>query len=267
MSHSLSNKAQNSINGFNIYIKNTAQTNLLIGDRKLMHRGYIKLWRKITDWEWYDEPIMLWFFVKILFMANWDDKKWHGITIKSGQFVSSIEHLRFEYKESGKKMKLSTMQVRNVLNRLKATNEITSVSTNNYTLFSIVNWKKYQGKETDELTSHITNGQQTDNKRITTTKEYKNNKNIYSKYFYDFWKAYPKKQAFKRTEGVFRGLKVDEGLMGVILSAISRQKKTEQWSKDNGKWIPMPFKWLADERWKDEVTVEKDVQGAFRCVV
>jgi len=143
-----------------------------------MHRGYIKLWRKIEDWEWFDDPITLWFFIRLMFMANWKTKKWHGFTIKPGQFISSIEHLRFEYKEHGKKKRLGSQMVRTIVKRLSSTCELTCQPTNAFTLFSIVNWKKYQSEETSQLTSQLTNGQQTTNKRLTTTKErIKNDKN------------------------------------------------------------------------------------------
>ena len=39
----------------------------------------------------------------------------------------------------------------------------------------------------------------------------------------------------------------------VLLSAISNQKKSEQWRRDGGKYIPHPTTWLNGKRWEDEV--------------
>lgn len=109
-----------------------------------MHRGYIKIHRKIEEWEWFDDSLTVWFFIRLMMKANWEDKLWHGIIIKRGQFVSSIEHLRFSHGTGRLAKRLSTKTVRTLLQRLKNTNELASQSTNNYTLFSIVNYKKYQ---------------------------------------------------------------------------------------------------------------------------
>jgi hypothetical protein len=144
-----------------------------------MHRGYIKLHRKILDWEWFDESLTFWFFIHLLFLANWETKQWHGIEIKRGQFVSSIEHLRFRHGIGKRSKLLTTMQVRTLIQRLKSTNEITSHSTTTFTIFTIVNYEKYQSNETNETTNGETNEQQTSNKPTTTTKEYKELKNIY----------------------------------------------------------------------------------------
>jgi len=42
-------------------------------------------------------------------------------------------------------------------------------------------------------------------------------------------------------------------LMETIMSALRKQKNTEQWLKDNGKFIPHPTTWLNQARWEDEV--------------
>jgi predicted S18 family serine protease len=145
-----------------------------------MHRGFIKIWRCIEDWEWIDDPLVFWFFCKLLLMANWEDKKWHGMTIKRGQFISSVESLRFKHGVGERKKRLTIMQVRTLIQRLKSTNEITSEATNKFTLYTIAKYELYQKKEnetTNEITSEITNEQQTNNKRTTTTKELKELKN------------------------------------------------------------------------------------------
>jgi len=124
--------------------------------------GWIKLHRSILNWEWYDNPNVLSLFIHCLFSANYEEKKWHGQTIKKGSFITSIKHLS---EDTG----LSTQQVRTALSKLQTTNNITIKTTNKYSLITIIKWEKYQENKQD-----ITNKQQTNNKQITTTKEYKN---------------------------------------------------------------------------------------------
>jgi hypothetical protein len=66
--------------------------------------------------------------------------------------------------------------------KLKSTNEITSKSTNKYTIITVVKWEEYQllcEKSTNKSTSKLTNDQQTTNKQLTTDNKYNNiNKEI-----------------------------------------------------------------------------------------
>lgn len=138
-------------------------------------QGWIKLHRKILEWEWLDEPITFWVFFKCLLLANHESKDWHGITIEKGSFVTSYDHL------ASKKAKVSVMQVRTALNKLKVTGEITIKTTNKYSVISICNWELYQADNKQD-NKQITNKEQTNNKQITTTKNDKNEKNgIYIK--------------------------------------------------------------------------------------
>lgn len=149
-----------------------------------MHRGYIKLWRKIEDWEWADDLTTFAFFVRLQMMANWENKKWRGITVPRGSFVSSYANL-------SEKFRLSVQAIRTLVKRLIKTNELTIQSTNKYTIYTIVNYEKYQTEDevptssvTNDSTNESTGDQQTDNIQLTTTKEVKNIKkkvkNIYS---------------------------------------------------------------------------------------
>lgn len=73
--------------------------------------------------------------------------------------------------------------------------------------------------------------------------------------FETFWMNYPKKQGKKTAERAFH--KIDLSLLPKILDAIDVQKRTEQWTKENGRYIPLPATWLNQERWNDEVRVKE----------
>lgn len=73
--------------------------------------------------------------------------------------------------------------------------------------------------------------------------------------FETFWMNYPKKQGKKTAERAFH--KIDLSLLPKILDALDVQKRTEQWKKENGRYIPLPATWLNQERWNDEVRVKE----------
>ena len=67
-----------------------------------------------------------------------------------------------------------------------------------------------------------------------------------------FWTAYPNKKAKIQARKAFEGLSPSEDLLGRILSAISEQARSDQWTKDRGAFIPYPASWLNAKRWEDE---------------
>lgn len=137
-----------------------------------MCNGWIKLHRKILDWEWFTSPSTLQLFIYLLLRANKEDKKWRGILIKRGQLVTSVATISEE-------TKLSTQQVRTSLNRLKSTNEITSKTTNRFTLVTVCKYESYQLYDEEEQQTKQQALQQTNNKQITNKQQQlKNNKNI-----------------------------------------------------------------------------------------
>jgi hypothetical protein len=163
-------------------------------------------------------------------------------------------------KSLAERFNVGEQTIRTWLTRLKSTNEITTTSTNDFTIVSILNYEKYQ----DKLTNDQPTSQPTTNQRLTTSKEVKNvkNKTIQDNpLFYDFWKSYPRREGYGRSKGVFNSLGVDSALLGVMLKALDSHKKTDQWKRDGGKYIPYPATWLRDERWKDEI--KKTVESPF----
>ncbi|MBQ2173906.1 MAG: hypothetical protein II453_02155 [Alphaproteobacteria bacterium] len=136
-----------------------------------MTGGWIKIHRSLLDWEWYDNQQVKCVFLHLLLKANFEPKKWHGITVERGQIVTSLELLSIE---TG----LSVQTVRTVISKLKSTGELTSKSTNKFTILTICNYDTYQDEnfETNTQTNNqtnkqLTNNQQTTNKQLTTTKE------------------------------------------------------------------------------------------------
>ena len=137
-----------------------------------MCNGWIKLHRKILDWEWFTCSATFHLFVYLLLTANSEDKKWKGIVIKRGQLITSVASICA-------KTHLTTRQVRTSLERLKTTNELTIKTTNKYTLITVCKYESYQLKEDDERqTERQANRQSKDNQKTNQRQQHKNNKNI-----------------------------------------------------------------------------------------
>ena len=154
-------------------------------------QGWIKLHRKITTWEWYDDANTFRIFVHLLLTANHQDAEWRGIKILRGQKVTSIEHL-------AKELKLSIQNCRTSLLKLKKSKNLTIRPTNQYSIITVMGYDDYQGVKS-ELTSDPTNDQQTTNKRLTTNKNDKNKKNenkYKAKIFLDYFNSQLKKKKY-----------------------------------------------------------------------
>lgn len=67
-----------------------------------------------------------------------------------------------------------------------------------------------------------------------------------------FWKAYPRKVDKEKAIKAWKKIKPDGELAAKMLEAIGRQKKSDDWTKDGGKFIPYPTSWLNGKRWEDE---------------
>lgn len=70
-----------------------------------------------------------------------------------------------------------------------------------------------------------------------------------------FWAVYPRKAARVAARIAWDALAPDKPLVEAILRAVAEQAKTVQWKKGI---IPNPDKWLADNRWEDELTPTPD---------
>lgn len=71
-----------------------------------------------------------------------------------------------------------------------------------------------------------------------------------------FWKAYPKKVAKGDARKAWMQTQHLRPDLDVLLEAIGQHCQSEQWRKDNGRFIPHPATWLRQERWHDVLEVQ-----------
>ena len=71
--------------------------------------------------------------------------------------------------------------------------------------------------------------------------------------FNQFWQAYPKKIGKGAAEKSWNKIKPDKELFEKMIAAVEAAKKSRQWLKDDGQYIPNPSTWLNQQRWEDEL--------------
>ncbi len=150
-------------------------------------KEFIKVYRKLMDWEWYTDVNVTKLFIHCLLRANWKAGVWQGIHYEAGEFITSLPSLS---EESG----LSVRQIRTALEKLTTTGELSSRTTDNVTgkkltknrIITVNNWDKHQtsdrqnDRQNDKqnVNGHVLqNDSQTDRQATGKRQQIKNNKN------------------------------------------------------------------------------------------
>jgi hypothetical protein len=143
-----------------------------------MEESWVKLYRKITEWEWYTDSHMVNLFLHLLIKANSSDKSWRGVIVKKGQLITNLNALSIE---TG----ISKQTVRTCLNRLEKTREINTQTNTRFTLITICKFDSYQDNSkvsntqtNTQINTPLTHDQHATNTQLTHTKEYKNIRKI-----------------------------------------------------------------------------------------
>ena len=210
--------------------------------------NFIKLHRSLLTWEWYSDINTTRVFVHMLFKANWKEGKFQGIIIPRGSFVSSIGKLAEE-------TSLTVREVRTAISHLKLTNEVTSKSTNKFTIFTVNNYDWYQSNDIQTTT-------------IEEYKEYKEEKNNINEqiesFFEEIWKLYFKK---KGKNAVTK--KAKKKLFGAgyekVSAAIQKYKEECEKNRTENQYI-MNGSTFFNGRWEEYVVEsmgERDSRPAY----
>lgn len=120
---------------------------------------YVKISRKILDWEWYTDKNTKLLFFHFLLKANWKDGRFQGEEISRGSFATSLDSLA---KETG----LTVREVRTAISHLKKTGEVT---VNRHAKFSVITVKNYNQYQTSD--KQVTVNRQGSDSQVTTIEE------------------------------------------------------------------------------------------------
>lgn len=103
-----------------------------------MDNGWVKLHRKLLEWEWFIDPYVLMVFMWLLLSANHEDKRWRGRLIKRGQKLTSVRH-------AADALCVDKMVVSRAFNKLKSTGEIKIEGSNKFgSIITICKYSDYQ---------------------------------------------------------------------------------------------------------------------------
>ena len=124
---------------------------------------YIKLSRKITEWEWYSDINVSRLFIHLLISVNWKDGRFQGVEIPRGSMATSYNSLA---DQTG----LSVMQIRTAVKKLNLTGEITVKQHPKFSVITVNNYNTYQSDNKVNNTD-VTQEQHRCNTGLTTIEE------------------------------------------------------------------------------------------------
>jgi len=152
----------------------------------MKNTGWIKLHRCIEQkaiWS-NSTPEQKVILITLLLMANHNERQWEWkgekFFCKPGQFITSLKNIQLRCGPG-----VSISKIRTSLVRFEKYGFLTMQTTKQGRLITIINWSTYQ-VEDKNIANDLTNGSQTDRKRIATNKN-KRKKEGKKKSFYPDW--------------------------------------------------------------------------------
>ena len=141
----------------------------------MTNTGFIMLNRNLVNWEWYTEVNTSKVFLHCLLKVNYSAKRWQGVLIQKGEFVTSIERLAIE---TG----LTISKVRTALSKLESTKDIYIETTTTFTKIGVLKLKEYVAESNREQNdtpndTPLANDSQSNDNHLATTNTNNNIKN------------------------------------------------------------------------------------------
>ena len=75
-----------------------------------------------------------------------------------------------------------------------------------------------------------------------------------------FWSEYPNKANKPRARKEWDRLKPEAELVAQIMQGLARWKQSDQWTRDDGRFIQHPATWLHGRQWEDEVHQRRHIR-------
>jgi len=240
-----------------------------------MQDGWIKLYRKSLNSRVFKNRD-LWQLWTWCLMKATHKKTWVSVSTGRGETEVELQPGQFIFgrKQAAQELKAKPFSTYKRMLKLKKLGNLDIQSNTHFSIVTICNWDKYQAQEIEkeQAKEQPRNNQGTTKEQPRNTnkndKNEKNEKNNntppkvppkgdeYTPEFEIFWDAYPKKKSKGTAFKAWKKIKRVKSLLPQILKAIETQKKTVDWQKDNGQYIPYPATWLNGRRWEDEVEVK-----------
>lgn len=212
--------------------------------------GWIKLHRKLLDWEWYDDVNTKAVFIDLLLNANHKESSWRGEKIPKGGLITSVNSI-------AKRNKLSDKQVRTALSHLQKTGEIGKQRANGNTLIIVLNYERYQDfcnyENPDKGKSGANKGQTEGKSGATDNNDnnVKNDKNVRRESNAHAKKSYGEYGNVCLTDSEYQTLDKDFGNTEQLI------KRLDEYKEQSGKSYKSDY--LAIRRWVVKAVKEDEV--------
>ena len=235
--------------------------------------GFIKIYRNLTKWGWYDDANTMRVFLDILLHANYQDGEYHGYPVKAGECVIGRKAL-------AQRLGISERSVRTALEHLKSSGEVTIKTTNRFSIVTVANWEKYQveGDATDQQNvQQLTNNRPTTDQQLTTSKkerkkERKNNNRGFTPPTLEEVRSYCSERKNKVDAETFwdfyqgKGWMVGKNKMKDWKAAVRTWEKSRSESHKSYKPEPPKYKKLEPEPERDTVQMPAEIRAKLRRI-
>lgn len=233
--------------------------------------GWIALHRKIQDHSFWQQKRTFskaeaW--IDILMEARWKDEPKEFI-IGNTRIICKRGQVCYSIGTWAERWSWPRTTVHRFLKLLVKTGQIVSENVTKTVRITVVNYEHYQNVRnangTEVERTRNARGTQTDTteqgKQRKEGKQRKKTPKLDDPDFIVYWEAYPRKVGKGNARRAFENKKKQEILpeISILVEAVERQKKCEQWQKNGGQYIPYPATWLNQERWLDEPKTGYDV--------
>jgi len=105
-----------------------------------MKTGFVKLYRKVREQSWYQDPVTPKIFMELLLTVNFTEGDWEGIPVYPGETITSIRKLA---QNTG----VTVRKARTGIQKLERANVIKATGEGNYTRIKLLKWVDYQQKK------------------------------------------------------------------------------------------------------------------------
>lgn len=102
-------------------------------------QGWVKIFRSIVNWEWYDDANTFRMFFHLIVTANHETVSWKGRLIKRGQRLTTIRRLADE-------LSIDEKTVQRCLRNLESTKEIKIEPSKSGTMITVRKYNEWQMK-------------------------------------------------------------------------------------------------------------------------
>lgn len=137
----------------------------------MLKNGWLKLYRSLQDWEYWDDPNMVKFFIYLLMNANTKDSYVDGVLIPRGSLAVSYSMMERE-------CCFTVKQLRGMLDKLIRNNDVAKATTPKFTIITMKKYDQWQAGGNQKGKQRASNRAE---KRASEGQESKNTKNIFKR--------------------------------------------------------------------------------------